>query len=102
MRTVGGGGEGGTSACSRCLGSTANGSLLLAAELVPSVATQDGTANSPRVAGSNRKQLTDAVPDLGTCRMLTFPPRPVRNKSEMREETMECRDFRFVYLQFEI
>jgi hypothetical protein len=46
-----------------------SGSSLLAAELVPSIATLDGTANSPRVARSNRKELTDAVPDLGTCRM---------------------------------
>jgi len=30
---------------------------------------KDGPANSPRIAGSNRKELTDAVPGLGTCRM---------------------------------
>lgn len=53
-----------------------SGSSLLAAELVPSIAMQDGTANRSRVAKSNRKELTDAVPDLGTCRMhdISSPP----------------------------
>jgi hypothetical protein len=53
-----------------------DGSPLLAAELAPSLATQDGTADSPRVARSNRKELTEAVPDLGTCRMpdISSPP----------------------------
>jgi hypothetical protein len=63
-----------------------DGSSLLAAELVPSIATQDGTANSPRVARSSRKELTDAVPDLGACRMLRhFLPGPLKEKGESEE-----------------
>jgi hypothetical protein len=59
-----------------------DGSPLLAAELVPSIATQDGTANSPRVAKSNHKELTDAVPDLGTCRMPDISSPSLERKGE--------------------
>lgn len=84
-------GTGGTSACSRCLGSTAS-RLALARCGTCSIhcyARWNCEQSSRCVAASNRKELTGAVPDLGTCRMLDISSSPLRERGVNAKQTYD-------------
>ena len=62
-----------------------NGSSLLAVELVPSIATPDGTSNSPRVAVSTCQHSPMRCPTSAhvACVDVSSPPREKKDKSQM-------------------